>query len=37
MQALHGEIEWMNPGYDPEAFDPKAVSFEPKKARKSRH
>jgi hypothetical protein len=31
MQALHGEIEWMNPGYDPEAFDPKAVSFEPRK------
>jgi hypothetical protein len=30
MQALHGEIEWMNPGYDPEAFDPKAVSFEAK-------
>ncbi len=33
MQALHGEIEWMNPGYDPEAFDPQAVSFAPKKAR----
>ncbi len=37
MQALHGEIEWMNPGYDPEAFDPKAISFEEKKARKRRH
>ncbi len=36
MQALHGEIEWMNPGYDPEAFDPKAVSFEAKKSRKPR-
>jgi hypothetical protein len=36
MQALHGEIEWLHPGYDPEAFDPKAVSFEPKKARRSR-
>jgi hypothetical protein len=36
MQALHGEIEWMNPGYDPEGFDPKAVSFEPKKPRRSR-
>ena len=36
MQALHGEIEWMNPGYDPEAFDPGAVSFEPRKARKSK-
>jgi hypothetical protein len=35
MQALHGEIEWMNPGYDPEAFDPKAVSFAPKKPRKA--
>jgi hypothetical protein len=34
MQALHGEIEWMNPGYDPEAFDPRAVSFEPRKKRK---
>ncbi|MCP5534286.1 MAG: plasmid pRiA4b ORF-3 family protein [Akkermansiaceae bacterium] len=33
MQALHGEIEWMNPGYDPEAFDAKAVSFEKKKTR----
>jgi hypothetical protein len=31
MQALHGEIEWMNPGYDPEVFDPKAVSFEVKR------
>lgn len=27
MQALHGEIEWMNPGYDPEAFDPNTVRF----------
>lgn len=36
MQALHGEIEWMNPGYDPTAFDPKAVSFESKKSRKAR-
>ncbi len=36
MQALHGEIGWMNPGYEPEAFDPKAVSFEPKKGRKRR-
>jgi Plasmid pRiA4b ORF-3-like protein len=36
MQALHGEIEWMNPGYDPEAFDPKLVSFEQKKAVKKR-
>lgn len=33
MQALHGEIEWMNPGYDPEAFDAKAVSFEKKMTR----
>jgi hypothetical protein len=36
MQALHGEIEWMRPGYDPEAFDPKEVSFEKKKSRKRR-
>jgi hypothetical protein len=34
MQALHGEIEWMNPSYDPEAFDPKAVDFTPPKPRK---
>ena len=31
MRALHGDAEWMNPGYDPEAFDPKAVDFTPKK------
>ena len=36
MQALHGDIEWWRPGYDPEAFDPAAVSFESKKARRSR-
>lgn len=36
MQALHGEIEWAHPGYDPEAFDPKLVSFEQKKAVKKR-
>ncbi|RYD17556.1 MAG: plasmid pRiA4b ORF-3 family protein [Verrucomicrobiaceae bacterium] len=36
MQALHGDIQWMNPGYDPEAFDPKAVSFEKKATRKRR-
>jgi len=36
MQALHGEIEWMNPGYEPEKFDPKAVDFTPKKPRKRR-
>ena len=36
MQALHGEIEWMNPGYDPEAFDPGKVDFEPKKPRRRR-
>jgi hypothetical protein len=33
MQALHGEIEWLRPGYDPEKFDPQAVSFEAKKTR----
>lgn len=37
MQALHGEIEWAHPGYDPEAFDAQLVSFEPKKVRKRRH
>jgi hypothetical protein len=36
MQALHGEIGWFQPGYDPEAFDIKAVSFEPKKSRRAR-
>ncbi|MBC8128664.1 MAG: plasmid pRiA4b ORF-3 family protein [Gloeobacteraceae cyanobacterium ES-bin-144] len=36
MQALHGEIEWLRPGYDPEAFDIKAVSFEPKKSKRAR-
>jgi hypothetical protein len=34
MQALHGEIEWMNPGYDPQSFNPKAVDFTPPKKRK---
>lgn len=27
MQAMAGDIEWMNPGYDPEPFDPKKVKF----------
>lgn len=36
MQALHGEIEWMNPGYDPEAFEPKAVCYTTPKPRKSK-
>ena len=36
MQALHGDIEWAQPGYDPEAFDPRLVSFEQKKAVKKR-
>lgn len=34
MQALHGEIEWMNPGYEPEKFDIKDVNFSAKKTRK---
>lgn len=33
MQALHGEIEWMHPGYDPEKFDSAAVDFTPRKKR----
>ncbi len=36
MQALHGEIEWAHPGYDPEAFDPMAICFEPKKSKRAR-
>ncbi|MBK1882343.1 plasmid pRiA4b ORF-3 family protein [Luteolibacter pohnpeiensis] len=36
MQALHGEIEWMNPGYEPEVFLPEKVDFTPKKPRKRR-
>ncbi|MBC7979469.1 MAG: plasmid pRiA4b ORF-3 family protein [Armatimonadetes bacterium] len=36
MQALAGEIEWANPGYEPELFDPKAVDFEAKSRRKSK-
>jgi hypothetical protein len=34
MQALHGDTAWMQPGYDPDAFDPKAVDFEVKKSRR---
>lgn len=33
MQALHGEIEWMNPGYNPETFDPEKIDFTPPKSR----
>lgn len=36
MRALHGDAEWIHPGYDPEAFDPKAVDFTPKKPLKKR-
>jgi hypothetical protein len=36
MQALHGEIEWMHPGYDPEAFDPAGVSFQAPRPRNPR-
>lgn len=36
MQALHGDTTWMKPGYDPEAFDIKAVDFAKKKTRKRR-
>ncbi len=34
MQALAGEIEWMNPGYEPEKFDMTTVNFEARKSRK---
>ncbi len=34
MQALAGEIEWMNPGYEPEKFDLTAVNFDARKSRK---
>ena len=34
MQALAGEIEWHNPGYEPEKFEIGAVDFEAKKTRK---
>lgn len=33
MQALHGDVQWMRPGYDPEAFDMDAVDFAKKKTR----
>jgi len=36
MQALHGEIEWAHPGYDPEAFDAGRVNFDGKKAVKKK-
>lgn len=31
MRALHGDAEWIRPGYDPEAFDPAKVDFSPRK------
>ena len=34
MQAQAGDTQWMSPGYDPEAFDIKAVDFAKKKTRK---
>jgi hypothetical protein len=36
MQALHGDIEWLDRKYDPEAFDPAKVDFTPKGPRKRR-
>lgn len=35
MRALHGEIQWLKRGYDPEAFDPAKVDFTPRKKRKA--
>ncbi|MFT4176309.1 MAG: plasmid pRiA4b ORF-3 family protein [Luteolibacter sp.] len=36
MQALHGEIGWMHPGYDPEKFELSSIDFTPRKPRKRR-
>jgi hypothetical protein len=36
MQALHGEIEWMNPGFEPEVMHLKPGPFEPKQPPKER-
>ena len=36
MKAVHGDTEWMDPGYDPEAFEPKAVVCTPKNPRARR-
>ncbi len=36
MQALHGEIEWAHPGYEPERFLVAEVDFSGKKAVKKR-
>jgi hypothetical protein len=36
MQALHGEIEWLDRKYAPESFDPAKVDFTPKGPRKRR-
>ena len=36
MQALHGEIEWMNPGYEPEKFEAEKVDFAQKRGARDR-
>jgi hypothetical protein len=36
MQSLHGDTEWMDRKYDPEAFDMAAVSFDQRKSKRRR-
>ena len=34
LAALNGDLMWLDDGYDPEAFDPQAVKFGKRRARK---